>query len=158
MTTSDTTTDTKKRPARTKARGNGSRDGSTSKGRAAPPADEGDDGVAGANDVRLVGRVTSVPVVVDLPSGDALVSFRISVPRSPGAGKAVATASQRVDSIPCSAWSAALRRRIAGWRPGDTVEVTGAVCCRFYQAGGATRSRVEVVASSARIIRRSPVA
>ena len=155
MTTSGTTTDTKKGPAPTTARGRRSRDDSTRERRAGPPADDGDEG---ANDVRLVGRVTSVPVVVDLPSGDALVSFRISVPRSPGAAKAVATTSQRVDSIPCSAWSAALRRRIAGWRPGDTVELTGAVCCRFYQAGGATRSRVEVVASSARIIRRSPVA
>ena len=111
------------------------------------------------NDVRLVGRVTSVPVVVDLPSGDALVSFRVSVPRSPGGARSGGTTSgQRVDSIPCSAWSPALRRRIAGWRPGDTVEVAGAVCCRFYQAGGATRSRVEVVASSARIIRRSSAA
>jgi len=120
------------------------------------PADDGDGD--GANEVRLVGRLTSVPVAVELPSGDALVSFRISVPRSPGATKTVTMTSQRVDSIPCSAWSAALRRRIAGWRPGDTVEVTGAICCRFYQAGGATRSRVEVVASTARIIRRSPVA
>jgi single-strand DNA-binding protein len=155
VTTTDTTTDTRKSPAPARARGGGSGHDSTSKRRAGPAADGGDEG---ANDVRLVGRVTSVPVVVDLPSGDSLVSFRISVPRSPGAGKAVATTSQRIDSIPCSAWSAALRRRIAGWRPGDTVEVTGAVCCRFYQAGGATRSRVEVVASSARIIRRSPVA
>ncbi|WP_416952467.1 single-stranded DNA-binding protein [Nocardioides sp. T5] len=102
--------------------------------------------------------MTSVPVVVDLPSGDALVSFRVSVPRSPGSARASSTSGQRVDSIPCSAWSPALRRRIAGWRPGDTVEVSGAVCCRFYQAGGATRSRVEVVVSSARIIRRSPAA
>ena len=154
MTTTDTTTDTKGR-APTTTRRRGSRDEAARERRAGPPADDGDQA---ANDVRLVGRVTSVPVVVDLPSGDALVSFRISVPRSPGAAKAVATTSQRVDSIPCSAWSAALRRRIAGWRPGDTVEVTGAVCCRFYQAGGATRSRVEVVASTARIIRRSPVA
>ena len=154
MTTTDTTTDTKGR-APTTTRRRRSRDEAARERRAGPPADDGDQA---ANDVRLVGRVTSVPVVVDLPSGDALVSFRISVPRSPGAGKVVATTSQRVDSIPCSAWSAALRRRIAGWRPGDTVEVTGAVCCRFYQAGGATRSRVEVVASSARIIRRSRAA
>jgi single-strand DNA-binding protein len=153
VTTTDTTTDMKKRPAA--ARNRRSRDDSTRERRAGPPADDGDEG---ANEVRLVGRVTSVPIVVDLPSGDALVSFRISVPRSPGAAKTVTTTSQRVDSIPCSAWSAALRRRIAAWRPGDTVEVTGAVCCRFYQAGGATRSRVEVVASSARIIRRSPAA
>ena len=155
MTTTDTTTDTKKSPAPTAARRRRTRDDAVRERRAGPPADDGDEG---ANDVRLVGRVTSVPVVVDLPSGDVLVSFRISVPRSPGARRATATTSQRVDSIPCSAWSAALRRRIAGWRPGDTVEVTGAVCCRFYQAGGATRSRVEVVASSARLIRRSPAA
>ena len=153
MTTTDTRTDTKKRAATASARSRQPRDDPARGGRAGPSAQ----GAEGANEVRLVGRVTSVPIVVDLPSGDALVSFRISVPRSPGAARAVATTSQRVDSIPCSAWSAALRRRIAGWRPGDTVEITGAVCCRFYQAGGATRSRVEVVASSARIIRRSPV-
>jgi single-strand DNA-binding protein len=116
-----------------------------------------DDSDVGANEVRLRGRLTSVPVVVDLPSGDALVSFRVSVPRGPGSVKVAGGASsQRVDSVPCSAWSASLRRRIAAWRPGDTVEVAGAVCCRFYQAGGATRSRVEVVASSAKIIRRAP--
>ena len=152
MTTTGTTTDTKKTTTPRKGR---SRDGSPRDRRLQPRADDGDEG---ANEVRLVGRLTSVPVVVELPSGDALVSFRISVPRVPGATRTVTTTGQRVDSIPCSAWSAALRRRIAGWRPGDTVEVAGAVCCRFYQAGGATRSRVEVVASSARIIRRSPVA
>ena len=152
MTTTGTTTDTKKN---TTARNRRSRDDAAREDRSRQIAHDGDDG---ANEVRLVGRLTSVPVSVDLPSGDALVSFRISVPRSPGATRTAATTSQRVDSIPCSAWSAALRRRIAGWRPGDTVEVTGAVCCRFYQAAGATRSRVEVVVSSARIIRRSPVA
>ncbi|WP_457192307.1 single-stranded DNA-binding protein [Nocardioides sp. P5_E3] len=152
MTTTGTTTDTKKTATPRKGR---SRGGSPRERRPQPPADGDGDG---ANEVRLVGRLTSVPVAVELPSGDSLVSFRISVPRSPGATKTVTTTSQRVDSVPCSAWSAALRRRIAGWRPGDTVEVTGAVCCRFYQAGGATRSRVEVVASTARIIRRSPVA
>ena len=33
------------------------------------------------NDVRLVGRLTGEPALVELPSGDALVTFRISVPR-----------------------------------------------------------------------------
>ena len=156
MTTTDTTTQTKTRSARqtTKGRSRPPAIGTTDGSRSGPPADDSEPGL---NDVRLIGRVTSVPVVVDLPSGDALVSFRVSVPRSPGAARPGATTSgQRVDSIPCSAWSPALRRRIAGWRPGDTVEVAGSVCCRFYQAGGATRSRVEVVATSARIIRRSP--
>ncbi|PKH39883.1 single-stranded DNA-binding protein [Nocardioides alpinus] len=113
-----------------------------------------------ANDVRLVGRLTGEPALVELPSGDALVTFRISVPRAalpagPGVGT---TAGQRVDSIPCTAWGPRLRRSILTWRAGDLVEVSGAVRCRFFQAGGATRSRVEVEASAARIMRRSSAA
>ena len=147
MTMTDTTTRTKK--SRKK------RTADTPRSSASDPEGVPDD--AGTNEVRLRGRLTSAPVVVDLPSGDSLVSFRISVPRGPGSARTTAgTSTQRVDSIPCSAWSGTLRRRIAGWRPGDTVEVAGAVCCRFYQAGGVTRSRVEVVASSAKIIRRAP--
>ena len=112
-----------------------------------------------ANDVRLVGRLTGTPAVVDLPSGDELVTFRISVPRtSPSGANATGVTNQRVDSVPCTAWSPRLRRSILTWRPGDLVEVAGAVRCRFYQAGGATRSRVEVEASSARIMRRSSAA
>ena len=111
------------------------------------------------NDVRLVGRLSAEPAVVELPSGDALVTFRISVPRAsppvPGSGT---TKGQRVDSVPCTAWSPRLRRSILAWRAGDLVEVSGAVRCRFYQAGGATRSRVEVEATSAKIIRRSSAA
>jgi single-strand DNA-binding protein len=109
-----------------------------------------------ANDVRLVGRVTGQPLAVELPSGDVLVTFRVSVPRAGRAGQA--GRGQGVDSVPCSAWSPRVRRSVLGWRAGDLVEVAGAVRCRFFQAGGATRSRVEVEASSARIIRRSPAA
>ncbi|WP_241005099.1 single-stranded DNA-binding protein [Nocardioides sp. zg-1228] len=111
------------------------------------------------NEVRLTGRLSSVPMTVELPSGDSLVTFRVSVERPPATGRVSGSASgQRVDSIPCTAWTAVLRRRVVGWRPGDVVEVVGAVRCRFYQAGGATRSRVEVEASSGRIIRRAPAA
>ena len=54
--------------------------------------DSGDLEVA-TNDVRLVGRLTAEPAVVELPSGDALVTFRISVPRaSPARGAASGTA------------------------------------------------------------------
>jgi single-strand DNA-binding protein len=121
---------------------------------------DGDDMVA-ANDVRLVGRLTAEPVVVELPSGDALVTFRVSVQRgaAPGSNAAAGrTTGQRVDSVPCTAWSPRLRRSIVAWRPGDLVEISGSVRCRFYQAGGATRSRVEVEATAARIIRRSTAA
>jgi single-strand DNA-binding protein len=108
-----------------------------------------------ANDVRLVGRLTAVPELVELQSGDALVTFRISVARDPSARPAK---GQRVDSVPCTAWTPRLRRSILTWRPGDLVEISGAVRCRFFQAGGATRSRVEVEASAARIMRRSSAA
>jgi single-strand DNA-binding protein len=113
-----------------------------------------------ANDVRLVGRLTGKPAVVELPSGDELVTFRISVPRGVRVGGSApgSATPQRVDSVPCTAWSARVRRSVVSWEAGDLVEVSGAVRCRFYQAGGATRSRVEVEASSARIIRRSSVA
>lgn len=118
------------------------------------------DGPSVVNEVRLVGRISGTPTVVDLPSGDALVTFRISVPRGePGADRRAGAVSRRhTDSVPCTAWLPRLRRSIATWRTGDVVEVAGAVRCRFYQAGGATRSRVEVEASSARIIRRSSAA
>ena len=118
---------------------------------------EASDAEAVANDVRLVGRLSGEPVVIELPSGDALVTFRISVPRSSPSG-ASAAGGQRVDSVPCAAWSPRLRRSIVTWRAGDLVEASGAVRCRFFQAGGATRSRVEVEVSSARIIRRSSAA
>jgi len=151
VTMTDTTTGTKKSTKKSTGSTGASRS-STGDAKGVPDND-------GTNEVRLRGRLTSAPVVVDLPSGHTLVSFRISVPRGPGSARTTAgVTNQRVDSIPCSAWTASLRRRIAGWRPGDTVEVAGAVCCRFYQAGGATRSRVEVVASSAKIIRRAPAA
>jgi single-strand DNA-binding protein len=113
------------------------------------------DGVA--NEVRLLGRLSGTPMAVELPSGDALVTFRISVPRASPTGRGP-TSAQRVDSIPCTAWAPRLRRSIATWRAGDVVEVVGAVRCRFYQTGGATRSRVEVEASAARIMRRSSAA
>ena len=122
------------------------------------PSVSGDLEVA-ANDVRLVGRLTGEPSVVELPSGDSFVTFRISVPRaSPSGGGSGPAKAQRVDSVPCTAWSPRLRRSILGWRAGDLVEVSGAVRCRFYQAGGATRSRVEVEAAAGRIIRRSSAA
>ncbi len=115
-----------------------------------------------ANHVRLVGRLSGGPTITELPSGDAVVTFRISVPRSPAGGAPGGGpgpgSGQRVDSVPCAAWSPRLRRSILTWRVGDVVEVSGAVRCRFFQAGGATRSRVEVEASTARITRRSSAA
>lgn len=125
--------------------------------RKAPGLRDAEAGEAPVNDVRLLGRLSAAPATVELPSGDVLMTFRISVERAaPGVGGR--STGQRVDSIPCSAWAPRLRRSIATWRAGDLVEVVGAVRCRFYQAGGATRSRVEVEATAARIMRRSSAA
>jgi single-strand DNA-binding protein len=121
------------------------------------PTGDPDGSEVPANEARLVGRLSAAPATVELPSGDVLLTFRISVPRASPSGRG-AGSGQRVDSIPCTAWAPRLRRSIATWRAGDLVEVVGAVRCRFYQAGGATRSRVEVEASAARIMRRSSVA
>ncbi|GAB3030621.1 hypothetical protein GCM10011376_37240 [Nocardioides flavus (ex Wang et al. 2016)] len=110
------------------------------------------------NEVRLVGRLSALPETVELPSGDVLVTFRVSVPTPAPTSGSRGTPRRRVDSIPCTAWAPRLRRGIGTWRPGDLVEVAGVVRCRFYQAGGTTRSRVEVEASSARIMRRSSAA
>ena len=108
--------------------------------------------VHGANEVRLLGRVTGDPTAVELPSGDELVTFRISIERS----DARSARRQKVDSVPCSAWSARVRRSAMTWRAGDIVEVGGAVRCRFFQTARGLGSRVEVEVASAKLIRRSP--
>ena len=109
------------------------------------------------NEVRLVGLVGVDPEERMLPSGDSLWTFRLNIARPPakrsaqGAGQG---SSQRSDSLDCAVWSGRPRRTVASWSKGDLVEVTGSVRKRFFQAGGATASRVEVEVSRARVIRR----
>ena len=61
------------------------------------------------NDVHLRGRVSATPEVRELPSGDAVVVFRLVVDRPPGS--ATARTSARVDTLDCAAFKADLRRR-----------------------------------------------
>ena len=104
-----------------------------------------------ANTVVLRGRVSQEPVERTLPSGDRLVSFRVVVPRPPEEVRG----RQTVDVVDCAVWTDRLRRQCARWRAGDLVEVAGALRKRFFRAGNAPASRVEVEVRSGRIIRRS---
>ena len=52
-------------------------------------------------------------------------------------------------------WSGRLKKQVEKWEAGDVVEVSGALRRRFFRAGGATASRVEVELTGGRIIRRA---
>lgn len=104
----------------------------------------------GVNEVRLVGRVSQPPVERELPSGDAVWTFRVVVAREdPGRSR------QTVDALECAVWAGRVRRSVATWAPGDVVEVTGSVRRRFFRAGGGAASRVEIEVTGGRLIRRA---
>lgn len=102
------------------------------------------------NEVRVVGRLSTAPEPKVLPSGDTVWTFRVVVRRDPPA-----VGRQTVDVLDCAAWAARVQRSVARWSAGDVVEVEGAVRRRFFRAGGATGSRVELEVTSARIRRRA---
>ena len=105
------------------------------------------------NEVRLVGRLAADPQLRELPSGDSVWHLRVVVERavSPGQEKP----RQRVDSLECAVWAGRLKKQLEKWEAGDVVEVSGALRRRFFRAGGATASRVEVELTGGRIIRRA---
>jgi single-strand DNA-binding protein len=118
---------------------------------------ESDDATAHHNDVRLVGRLSAPARVLDLPSGDRLVTFRVIVDRpsrrqarqqrdpnqagSPAKGGA---AKRQVDTIDCATWTRREQRRVEKWQPGDLVEVHGSLRRRFRRGDAGPVSRVEV--------------
>lgn len=103
------------------------------------------------NEVRLVGRLLAPAQEKTLPSGDTLQTFRVTVRREPAL-----RSKQSVDSLECVAWDGRVKRSVSGWRPGDVVEVTGALRRRFFRTPAGTVSRAEVEVSTARIVRRAP--
>jgi len=100
------------------------------------------------NTVELRGRVSSGPVVRELPSGAAITTFRIAVPRARTA--MTAGSGQSVDWVDCAVWTARTRRTVSGWLVGDQVEVTGALRRRFFRAGAGAATRLEVEVLGAR--------
>lgn len=105
------------------------------------------------NEVRLVGRVSMGAARRDLPSGTVVVGIRLVVERDP---HALRGRTARIDAIDCVVWDPACQALVAGWSPGDVVEVAGALRRRFRRAESGPVSRYEVEVDSARLI--SPTA
>lgn len=102
-----------------------------------------DDAVAVcANEVRLAGRVTSGPEQRVLPSGDVIVTFRMSMARQPTPMSR--RSRQPADWVDCVAFGARSRRTVASWQAGDRVVVEGALRRRFYRSGDGAATRLEV--------------
>ena len=110
---------------------------------------------AGVNEVRLVGTLGKEPVVRELPSGDTLVTLQVNVRRPAQPAGQEPPPRKQVDPIDCAVWAARLQRSVGKWHEGDVVEVAGAVRRRFFQAGGAVASRVEIEVARAKLIRRA---
>ncbi|HEX2192274.1 MAG TPA: single-stranded DNA-binding protein [Acidimicrobiales bacterium] len=101
------------------------------------------------NLVVLVGRLARPPEQRELPSGDRLVAYEVTVAR-PGA---------RAESVPV-VWMEA-PAAAADHDVDEVVLVVGRVRRRFFRAGGATQSRTEVVADTVvptRLVKRARAA
>ena len=94
------------------------------------------------NEVRLVGRVTSLAVEKELPSGDKVVEFRVVIGREKSRN-----GKKEVDSLDIAAWSARARRAALAVKIDTWVEVKGSVRRRFWRAPTGLASRWQVEAS-----------
>jgi single-strand DNA-binding protein len=99
------------------------------------------------NEVLLVGRLAGEPVERILPSGDALVTFRLVVDRPPPKKPRPGARTPTMDALECATSTAAVMRTANSWAPGDVVEVQGALRRRFWRgpAGLASRYEIDVV-------------
>lgn len=90
------------------------------------------------NDVLLRGRVSSLAVEKELPSGDKVMEFRIVIARSDGEG---------FDTIDISAWNSKLRRTAGSLKNDQWVEVSGSIKRRFWRGAAGLASRWQIDAS-----------
>jgi single-strand DNA-binding protein len=101
---------------------------------------------ASDNQVFLRGRLAAAVEFRNLPSGDALAVFRLTVTR-PSADRA------RVDSIECASVRAKVHRSLARAEPGDQLEVSGALHRRFWRTPTGPASRYAVDVETVRVNR-----
>ncbi|HEX2858203.1 MAG TPA: single-stranded DNA-binding protein [Propionibacteriaceae bacterium] len=101
--------------------------------------------IEGANEVRLVGRVSGISEAHELPSGDSVVTLRLVVPREVHRPR-----QPSVDTIDVACWSPDTREGAAQVGVGGTAEVTGSLRRRFFRSGAGLQSRYEVEAQGVR--------
>jgi len=107
------------------------------------------------NEVYLVGRVTSLAIEKELPSGDKVVEFRVVIGRAKSTKSTSSTRSPKsrtgkkeVDSLDIAAWSTKTRKAALSLKVDTWVEIHGAVRRRFWQAPSGLASRWQVEAST----------
>lgn len=98
------------------------------------------------NQVFLRGRLADLPMVRELPSGDALMTFRLTVSRPP-------SERVRVDSLECVTTRTRVQRSLGRAAPGDLIEVTGTLRRRFWRSPSGPASRYSVDVASVRVSR-----
>ncbi|RYE77418.1 MAG: single-stranded DNA-binding protein [Myxococcales bacterium] len=108
--------------------------------------------VGHVNTVAFRGRVTKVPEERELPSGTVVSTLRISVRRDET--PMTRGSKQSSDWFDCTAWTAALRRRMKSWQVGDEVEIVGAVR-RRHLGGGSGGTLVDIEVQEARRTQRA---
>ena len=100
------------------------------------------------NEVVLVGRLTSTPEVRELPSGDRITVWRVTVDRPPRRRGGERQPQPGHDTVECTAWLPRVQRSAAAWERDDIVEVAGPLRRRFWQAAAGGRQSsftVEVI-------------
>jgi single-strand DNA-binding protein len=119
---------------------------------AVKPAEQQD--ISHCNEVRVVGRLAAAAEVRPMPSGDAMVAFRVVVERPAAEVAKSRPRTPTVDTLDCVAWRADVRRSASSWSAGDLVELTGSLRRRFWRGAHGPASRTEIEVRRGRRLRR----
>ena len=125
----------------------GTHSGALMEGGAMSPVEKNQDLTSTFRDVHLIGRMGGGALERELPSGDVVSTFTVVIDRAPRRGSRVV-----VDAIPCQAFPARLRARVARLDPGVLVDVEGTLRRRFWRAASGLGSALELDVRSIRVL------
>ena len=111
------------------------------------PSPAGSSGTEHLNEITLRGALSKTPQRRELSDGSTVSSFVLLV----------RTAERGTDAIDCVARTPGLQSRVEARRPGDQLEVSGALRHRFWRSDSTTMSRYEVEVDAVRAVRRRDV-